>query len=217
MSLPSNHQVRHPVPPLVCGLDVAAKALLLLLLLSAMLYPELGNLEGKGATARAVCYPLLAFTVPAVWYLRWRDRASFPWLADLLVTLTCFTDTLGNRLDLYDTIWWFDDLMHLVNTGILAAAFVLLTLPHGSTLSATLERSLAFGAVGALAWELAEYFAFLSTSGASDRYADTLGDLTLGTLGSVAAGWLIHSAWRRDRLQAAAPQLQRPAVVSVSP
>ncbi|WP_182525633.1 hypothetical protein [Nocardioides dongkuii] len=205
--------VRHPIPGLVAALDVAGKASLLLLLLSAMLYPELGNLEGKGATARAIGYPLLAFTIPAVWYLRWRDRASFPWLADLLVTVTCFSDTLGNRMDLYDTIRWFDDLMHLVNTGLLAAAFILLTLAHRATLGRVLERGLAFGVTAALGWEIAEYYAFLSTSGASDRYADTLGDLTLGTLGSVAAALVVHRAWQGSYLLAAAPQLESRAPV----
>ena len=35
-----------------------------------------------------------------------------PWLPDLLITITCFTDILGNRMDLYDTVVWFDDWMH---------------------------------------------------------------------------------------------------------
>ena len=48
-----------------------------------------------------------------------------------------------------------------------------------------MERSLAFGVTSAVAWELAEYFAFISKS--TERtfaYADTLGDLGLGTLGA---------------------------------
>lgn len=196
----------------MCVLNVAAKAMLLLLLLTAMLYPELGNLEGKGATARAIGYPLMAFTVPLVWFLRWRERASFPWLADLLVTVTCFSDTLGNRLDLYDTIWWFDDLVHVVNTGLLTAAFILLTLSHRATRAQVLERSLAFGVTAALAWEIAEYYAFLSRSGAVDRYADTLADLALGAIGAVAAGLIVHQAWQHRYLLSAAPQIDsRPA------
>ena len=191
----------------MCALDVAAKAILLLLLLTVVISPEVANLEDKGATARAIGYPLLAFTIPAVWFVRWRDRASFPWLADLLVTITCFSDTLGNRLDLYDTIRSFDDWMHFINTGLLTAAFLLLTLHHGATLGAVVERSLAFGVTAALAWELAEYVAFLSTSGAVDRYADTLGDLTLGALGSLVAGLVVHRAWQNGHLRSAAPQI----------
>ncbi len=123
------------------------------------------------------------------------------------MTITCFSDTLGNRLDLYDTIRSFDDWMHFINTGLLAAAFLLLTLHHGATLGAVVERSLAFGVTAALAWELAEYVAFLSTSGAVDRYADTLGDLTLGALGSLVAGLIVHRAWQSGHLRSAAPQI----------
>lgn len=71
-------------------------------------------MEGKAAGLRAVAYPVLTFTVPALWWLSWRQRASFPWVVDLLVTVTCFTDILGNRSDLYDSIVWFDDWMHLM-------------------------------------------------------------------------------------------------------
>lgn len=101
------------------GLDVTAKLLLVLLL--AIAYPELGNMQEKAAGLRAVSYPMPAFTVPVIWYLCWRDRASFPRLADLLVTITCFTDTLGNRMDLYDTVVWFDDWMHFMTYDELIA------------------------------------------------------------------------------------------------
>ncbi|GAB2877110.1 hypothetical protein [Nocardioides pacificus] len=200
--------VRHPTPSAIQHLDVAAKALLVLLLVMATLNPELGNVEGKGAGFRTIGYSLLAFTVPVIWYLRWRERASFPWLADLLVTVTCFTDTLGNRMDLYDAVWWFDDWMHFMNTGLLAAAVLLLTLHNSATLGATLERALAFGVPAALAWEIAEFFAFISKS--SERagaYVDTLADMTLGTIGTVVAAFVVHRLWQRGRLATTAPQL----------
>jgi hypothetical protein len=57
---------------------------------------------------------------------------------------------LGNRMDLYDTVVWFDDWMHLMNTGLLAAAFILLTLPRQVGLGRVLERALAFGATAAI-------------------------------------------------------------------
>ncbi|WP_122816902.1 hypothetical protein [Nocardioides pantholopis] len=206
MSHVTSVPVRPHVPGPVIVLNVTAKAFLLVLLFTAIRHPELGHLEGKGATARAVGYPLMAFVIPAAWFLRWRRRMTFPWVVDLMATLTCFTDTLGNRMDLYDSFRWFDDIMHFVNTGVLTAAFILLTLPPRATLGQVLERSLAFGVTAALAWEIAEYYAFLSTSGNVDRYADTLGDLALGSLGSVAAGLLVHWAWQHHRLLTAGPQ-----------
>jgi hypothetical protein len=200
--------VRYPTPSLARGLDIFAKGTMLLLLVMATISPEWGNLEGKAANARTVGYSLLAFSVPTIWYFFWRERASFPWVADLLVTITCFSDTLGNRLDLYDALWWFDDWMHFVNTGLLAAAFILLTLHCSATLGRTIERALAFGVTAALAWEIAEYFAFVSRS--SERagaYDDTLGDLALGTLGVVMAALIVHMMWQQGRLRDTAPQL----------
>jgi hypothetical protein len=193
---------------LVRGLDMTAKAGLLVLLGMAIAYPDLGNMRDKAAGLRAVGYPLLSFTIPAVWLLFWRDRTPFPWLADLLVTITCFTDVLGNRLDLYDTVVWFDDWMHFMNTGLLAAAFLLLTMRRTPGFWPVLERALAFGVTAAVAWEIAEYFAFLSTS--SERrgaYADTLGDLALGTLGVFVAAVALHALWRQGNLDHAEPPL----------
>ena len=197
-----------PTTGLVRGLNVTAKAGLLLLLLSTLLHPDLGNMRDKAAWLRAVVYPLLAFTIPALWFALWRDRTPFPWVADLLVTLTCFSDILGNRLDLYDAIVWFDDWMHFANTGLIAAAVLLLTLPTTASLAACLERALAFGVTAAVGWEIAEYFAFLSRSSElPNAYADTLGDLAVGTLGAVAAAVAIHALRQRGRLSQEAPVL----------
>src|SRR5680860_972087 len=152
---------RHPTPSLVRSMDVAAKGGMLVLLAFALVFPDLGHMGDKAAGLRAIAYPLLAFTVPVVWYVFWRERSSFPWLADLLVTITCFTDTLGNRVNLYDSIVWFDDWMHFMNTGFLTAGVILLTLHRMASFAATIERGLAFGVTAAVAWEIAEYFAFI--------------------------------------------------------
>ncbi len=195
-------------PTVARGLDLAAKVALVLLLVAALSHPDLGHLKDKGAGARAIGYPMLAFTLPAVWLLWWRDRGPFPWLADLLVTLTCFTDVLGNRMDLYDAIVWFDDVMHFINTGLLAAAVILLSLRSGAPFGAVLERALAFAVTAAVFWEIAEYFAFLSTSvERSNAYPDTLGDLALGTFGAITAAIVVHTLWRRGRLTAEFPPL----------
>jgi hypothetical protein len=188
-------------PTLAKTANVLAKAALLLLLLFAVLNPDQANLRDKAAGMRAIGYPLMSFTVPVLWWALWRDRISFPWLPDLLITVTCFTDILGNRMDLYDSVVWFDDWMHFINTGLLAAAFILLTLHRDVGFGRVLERALAFGASAAIAWEVAEYVAFISRSSERElAYADTLGDLSLGTAGAVLAAVVIHAAWRRGHL-----------------
>ena len=126
-----------------------------------------------------------------------------------MVTMTCFTDVLGNRMNLYDEVVWFDDWMPFMNTGLLSAAVLLLTLHHRSSLASVVERALAIGATAAIAWEIAEYFAFIS--GSSERrhaYADTLGDLGLGTIGAITAAIVIHRFWRTGGLATTAPQLE---------
>ncbi len=193
-------------PPFAKTANVFAKGALVLLLVLAVLYPEQGNLRDKAAGMRAVGYPLISFTLPLLWWALWRERMSFPWLSDLLITLTCFSDILGNRMDLYDTVVWFDDLMHFVNTGLLATAFILLTLPRVSGFGRVLERALALGATAAIAWEVAEFFAFISKSSEREfAYADTLGDLALGVAGAVVAAVVIHRSWQRGRLLEPAP------------
>ena len=194
--------IEHPVTPtLAKTANVLAKGALVLLLVFAVVYPDQANLRDKAAGMRAVGYPLISFTVPVLWWALWRDRISFPWLPDLLITITCFTDILGNRMDLYDTVVWFDDWMHFMNTGLLAAAFILLTLPREVGFGRVLERALALGASAAITWEVAEYFAFISRSTEREfAYADTLGDLSLGTAGAVLAAVVLHRAWRHGYL-----------------
>ena len=194
--------IEHPsTPAFAKSANVFAKGALVLLLFLAVAYPDQGNLRDKAAGMRAVGYPLISFTLPVLWWMLWRERMSFPWLSDLLITLTCFSDILGNRMDLYDTVVWFDDLMHFANTGLLAAAFILLTLSRDVGFGRVLERALAFGATAAIAWELAEFFAFISKSTEREfAYADTLGDLSLGVAGAVVAAVVLHRSWRHGRL-----------------
>jgi hypothetical protein len=201
--------VRYPTPTVIRTADVTLKGLLVLLLLLAVIDPDGSNLRNKAAEARAIGYPLLSFTVPVIWLAAWKERASFPWLPDLMITMTCFTDILGNRMDLYDTIVWFDDLMHFANTGLIAGAVILLTLHRSSTRTRVVERALAVGATAAIAWELAEYVAFIRGHAEhAFAYEDTLGDLTLGVLGSVTVALVIHGLWQRGRLRETAPQLE---------
>jgi hypothetical protein len=191
-------------PPIIAGADVLAKATLLVLVTLVLMEPAWGNLEGKAPVGRAVIYPLWAFVVPVVWMVRSRRRPyPFPWLPDLLLTLTSFTDVLGNRLDLYDSFFWFDDLMHFACTALVSAALVLLTERRGERLLDTVTRSVAFGSTASLVWELWEYVAFVTHSGEfASAYGDTLGDLSHGWLGAVLAAFFVdhlHGTLRRRR------------------
>ncbi|MFD1717928.1 hypothetical protein [Georgenia deserti] len=192
-------------PRAVVAADVGVTVLLAALVVGVVIDQDGFYLRGKAGELRAATYPLLAGAVPAAWAMWWRDR-PFPWLADLLVTTVCAADLLGNRLNLYDTVAWFDDVMHLVNTGLLAAALVLLTRWPARALLPVLERAVAFGASAAIVWEVAEYFAFLAASpDAVTVYPDTLSDLGYGLAGSAAAAVALTLLWRGGRLRWVVP------------
>jgi hydroxyacyl-ACP dehydratase HTD2-like protein with hotdog domain len=109
-------------------------------------------------------------------------------------------------MDLYDSVVWFDDWMHFMNLALLTGAFVLLTMPRTSSAARIVERALAFGATSAIAWEIAEYFAFLSRSSEREfAYADTLGDLALGMVGAVAAAVVVRRLWASGYLEQVEP------------
>jgi hypothetical protein len=180
----------------VATLDVLAKITLLMCLALVVIDPSWGNLAGKAPTARAVIYPLMACVVPLWWALR-RPASPYPWLADLLLTYVGFSDILGNRLDLYDRVAWFDDLIHVVNTACVAAALVLVTMHQVAPFLPVLERAVALGLTAAVGWEVFEYLSFVAHSGElPTAYGDTVGDLVMGWLGTVAAALLVHFSWR---------------------
>lgn len=178
-------------PGWVVALDVGAKMLLLVAVMRIAVDPVWGNLEGKAPGTRALTYPMLALLVP-VGHRLLRPTRPYPWLADLLVTFPAFSDLLGNRLDLYDRVRWFDDVIHLVATGALTAAVVLLAGAAHAPLGRRLALAVASGMTLALAWEVWEYAAFVTRSGeVVTAYGDTIGDLSLGWVGAVAAALLV--------------------------
>jgi hypothetical protein len=177
----------------VVVLDVGAKVLLLLALSRVALDPAWGNLEGKAPGTRALTYPLLAFLVPLAHLLRHSGR-PYPWLADLMITVPAFSDILGNRLDLFDQLLWFDDAMHFLNTGLLGGATVVLLGSAGAPLLHRVVVSVAAGMTFSVAWEIWEYYAFVTRSAEiGTAYADTVGDLALGWLGAVCVAVLVGS------------------------
>jgi len=184
------------------------KAALVGLLLLAVLDPGLPQFEGKAMTGRALTYWIAVVIVPVGWWLVGRRRGSrppYPYALDILIVLPFLIDTIGNALDLYDSISWWDDLNHLVNWAILVAAIGQLLVRLQLTPPVIAGLAIGFGAVTAILWEIAEYFTFIRSNPDEFRtaYTDTLGDLTLGLTGSVvAAGLTVFLARRRGRAAA---------------
>jgi hypothetical protein len=174
--------------------------LLIGLLAFAVARPDLPQFEGKAMTGRALLYPLAAVIVPVVWWFLSRSRPrDYPYALDILLVLPFLIDVLGNALDLYDTVDWWDDANHFVNWAILTAAFGQLLLRLRLERWVVAALAVGFGAVTALLWEFGEYFAFIRDSPeVRTAYTDTLGDLALGLSGSVvAAAITVTVLWRR--------------------
>jgi len=183
---------------------LGAKILLFSLLLSALIWPDLSGIKGKASTARLVVYPLGAMVLPLWWWAYGRARSklhtSFPWHADLLMTLPWLIDLIGNRLDLFDTVTWWDDAMHFILWGLLTAGVLIAFAPPTLSRGLTAFVALGFGATAAVVWEIGEYFAFIRSSNElQTAYTDTLGDLGLGTLGALLAGLILYQVRHTER------------------
>ena len=171
------------------AVDIAIKVATVALLAWAVLSPDLPQFSGKAFTGRAVAYPIALLVLPVAWWLIGRPRGiAFPVVADVLFGLPFLIDVAGNGLNLYDSVEWWDDANHLVNWALHSAAVGLLL--RAGPWGPWTRAALAFGwaASSAVAWELAEYVAFVPDSPeAATAYADTLGDLALGLLGGAVA------------------------------
>jgi hypothetical protein len=176
------------------GLAVAAwvvKAATVAMLIFAATHSDWDRFAGKAFTGRSIAYPPALLIVPAVWLIRSRRRRPYPALADLLVSLPFAVDVAGNVADAYDRYDRFDDLCHFVNWAMLMGALAV-TLPRTLPPAVQLGLVAGLGSTTALGWEIMEYYAFIRHGTELDTaYTDTLGDLTLSTLGAACSGLFV--------------------------
>ena len=179
------------------SLNLAAKVALVALLAHAALLPDLPQYQGKGIGYRLALYPLSAAVVPAIWFVRRRWGAPparrYPHLIDLCVVLPFLIDTAGNAANLYDTVTWWDDLMHVVTWVPWVVAFGLTVRhwPVGRLVTAGL--TVGFGAVTHILWEIAEYLTFVADNPneSASAYRDTIGDLAGSLTGTILGATVV--------------------------
>jgi hypothetical protein len=168
------------------AVDLAVKVATVGLLAWAVFNPDLPQFQGKAFTGRAIAYPAALLVFPICWWLLGRRRIPFPIAADILFGLPFLIDVVGNALNLYDTIDWWDDANHLVNWALHTSAVGLL-LRYGQW-TPTTRVALAFGyaVTSAVLWEFAEFVTFVPNSPeAATAYADTLFDIFNGMIGGL--------------------------------
>jgi len=184
--------------PWVFWLDMASKAALVGLLAFGA-FSGLDQFEGKAFGWRLVFYPLAAVIVPLGWWLAGRPK-PYPYALDILLVSPFLVDVVGNALDLYDSISWWDDLNHFVNWGLLCLAIGQLVLRFELPRFAMFVIVVGVGATAAILWELGEYIAFIRNSEEYDTaYTDTLGDMMLGLTGATVAALLTVTVFARGR------------------
>lgn len=173
--------------------NIAVKVLLVLFLLHAVVFPDLEQYQGKGMGWRLVLYPLTALIVPVVWLLRGRRPQPYPHHIDLVVALPFLLDTAGNTFNLFDTITWWDDFMHLLNwiPWVMVAGFIARYRPLGRLNVAFLAWG--YGAITHILWEEGEYLSFVQNNPkeSTGAYRDTMGDLILSLTGGLIGAVLL--------------------------
>ena len=175
----------------------------------------LPQFEDKGFGARLMAYPVLMLLVPAAWVWARRRRgentpdrpdptgaptdAPLPWAGFALIMAPFLIDVTGNSLDLYDRLAWWDDANHFVNWFLLSAGIGILLLRAEVRPAWALGLLVTgIGAILAIGWELAEWYAFIRHgTELQTAYEDTLGDEVLGALGAAVAGVLVARRGRR--------------------
>ena len=169
------------------AVSVALKLSLVLMLVVAQV-TDAAQFQGKALGSRLIFYTLGTCIVAIVWGLMHLagKRVSFPFRADILIALPFVIDTAGNWLDLFDTLNWWDDVMHFTQWLWLMLGAGTLLVSGGIT--SRWRQVLLIGGVGALAavvWEVGEYFLFVQDNPTerATAYQDTIGDLVLGSLG----------------------------------
>ncbi|MCZ7588919.1 MAG: hypothetical protein M5U27_08730 [Gaiella sp.] len=191
---------------------VAAAAVYVLTTLQlaiATFVPGLPQFEGKAFGARLLAYPLLMAAPPAVWWLAARrpPLRELPWGAFALVMSPFLVDATGNTLDLYDRVFWWDDLNHFVNWLLLCWGCGLLLVRGRVTPTWALGLAIAgLGALLAIGWEIAEWYTFIrGGTELETAYEDTLGDEMLGALGGIVASLIVVRTTRGARRPIADP------------
>jgi hypothetical protein len=184
-------------------LNFSLKILLMGLLLHYVMNQDLPQYLNKGMSYRLALYPFGAFIGYFVYFIvriTRRRKLAYPHFIDLLATFCITFDMLGNTLDLYNGIVWWDDFMHFFNTipWVLIVGIALRSRTRLKRLNVA-ALTLGFGAISHTLWELGEYATFVPNNPLEgpSAYRDTMGDLALSLGGSFIGAILIATVlWR---------------------
>lgn len=205
-------ETERPIPRTLLIADIAIKLALLVPLLSALARPGPSGHQGEATLPLAVVVSLAAFLVPAIWWLRFRDR-PFPVTLDVLWTLPFLIGTMAYAVGSYVTVDRGDDLVGFVDWFLITSAASLVIRQLDLATWNRIALATGFAVTTAVLWELAEYVTL--RPGAAElttAYADTLADLLVASLGGALAAALVAGRRPRAALRAAGSSVPPAAV-----
>ncbi|WP_430591757.1 DUF2238 domain-containing protein [Humidisolicoccus flavus] len=144
---------------------------------------------------------ILALTLPALVLPRFIGaRAGF----DIVFSVVVLVAAWSNILDLYRTLIGWDKAIHLLCTAVIAP-MVYLLLAHceivprpghdGVRTRVAVTMSTTIGLAVSAVWEMIEWVGFVVfTDEIYVEYHDTIGDMAIGGLGALLAGFVLSRA-----------------------
>jgi glycopeptide antibiotics resistance protein len=165
------------------------------LLMHAIWFSDLPQYKDKAIALRVVFYPLAAALTYIIWKIaqkRTSKRLDYPYAVDECLTFVVAFDLLGNTIAFYDKITWWDDIMHLLLSipWVIVVGYLLRN--KGLTRWVTAGLVVAYGSTSHIIWELLEYLSFVRSNPTESltAYRDTMGDLTLSTIGTLIGAFI---------------------------
>jgi hypothetical protein len=160
-------------------INLALKAAFVLLLLHAVVFPDLPQYQGKGIGWSLYLYPISSILAPLVWLVvrRRRDHTTdYPYLIDIFIGLPFLIDTAGKAVNAYDSVDWWDDAMHFLTWVPWVLAFGLAARRRPNLRRFDVAAiTIGFGAATHIVWESLEYVAFIGDNPTSaTRHIETL-------------------------------------------
>ena len=127
------------------------------------------------------------------------EAAEPPYVAFALVMLASWSTRPATASTSTTPSSWWDDLNHFVNWVFLNAGIGLLIVGAVRPTWARIVLVAGIGSLLALGWEIGEWYTFIRHGTEIETaYEDTLGDMTLGTLGGTLAALIVARSKRPE-------------------
>ena len=185
------------------SINIFLKVSLSLLIIHAIFFSDLPHYKDNAIATRVILYPIAAIATWFIYSLILKKKTKeYPYIMDICMTFVVASDLLGNTLDLYNTIWWWDDAMHFLLTIPWVIVFGYFLRNKGLSRKVLFGLVLAYGSTTHIIWEIFEYLSFVRSNPTESltAYQDTIGDLVLSLSGTLVGAIVVaRLLWLRNK------------------